>query len=74
MATPLSRVVTLVVGAALLLSGTVAAQQPSISNGQVTSQPAGTPFPQSFRGLLSSQADIGWIGYTVPVVDRQLFM
>jgi hypothetical protein len=74
MATPLTRVVTFVVGAALLLPATVAAQQPSISNGQVTSQPAGTPFPQAFRTLVSSQAEIGWIGYTVPVVDRQRFM
>jgi hypothetical protein len=52
----------------------VTAQQPAIANGQVTSQPAGTPFPQSFRALLSSQAEIGWIGYTVPVIDRERLM
>jgi HEAT repeat protein len=65
---------TFVAAIALLLPGTVAAQQPSIANGQVTSQPAGTPFPQSFRGVVSSQAEIGWIGYTVPVIDRERLM
>ena len=74
MAAALTRVVTFVAFIALPLPATVAAQQPSITNGQVTSQPAGTPFPQSFRGLVSSQAEIGWIGYSVPVVDRQRFM
>jgi HEAT repeats len=74
MATALTRLVIFVAATALLQPGTVAGQQPSIANGQVTSQPAGTPFPQSFRGLVSSQAQIGWIGYTVPVVDRQRFM
>jgi hypothetical protein len=68
------RVATLVVASALLLSGTVAAQPPSIANGRVTSQAAGTPFPQSFRSLASAQTETGWIGYTVPVVDRQRFM
>jgi hypothetical protein len=74
MATPRTRIVIVVAAATLLLAGTIAAQQPSITNGQVTSQPAGTPFPQSFRGLVSSQAEIGWIGYTVPVVDRERLM
>jgi hypothetical protein len=74
MATALTRVVAFVAVIALPLPATVAAQQPSIANGQVTSQPAGTPFPQSFRGIVSSQAEIAWIGYTVPVVDRQRFM
>jgi hypothetical protein len=74
MATSLMRVVTFAVATALLLSGTVAAQPPSIANGQVTSQPVGTPFPQSFRSLVSAQAETGWIGYTVPVVDRQRLM
>jgi hypothetical protein len=74
MTTALMRVVTFGIAAAALLAGTVAAQPPSIANGRVTSQPAGTPLPQSFRSLVSAQAEISWIGYTVPVVDRQRFM
>jgi hypothetical protein len=56
---------------ALLLSSGASAQQPSIANGRVTSQPAASPFAPSFRTLVSSQAEIGWIGYTVPVVDSE---
>src|SRR3990170_6294682 len=71
MATTPARNVVFVAAATLMLSGIAAAQQPSITNGQVTSQTAGTPFPQALRGLLSSQAEIGWIGYSVPGVDRE---
>ena len=60
--------------AALVLSWAVAPQQPSIANGRVTSQPAGSPFSQSFRTLMSSQSETRWIGYTVPVVDRERLM
>lgn len=49
----------------------VAAQQPRIENGTVNTQPAGTPFPASFRALVSSQTGVTWIGYAVPVIDRE---
>ena len=51
------------------LAVVAAAQQPRIENGAVTAQPAGSPFAQSFRSLVSSQPDVAWIGYAVPVSD-----
>lgn len=51
-----------------------AAQQPRIGNGRVTSQPAGSSFAQSIRSLIASQADVTWIGYSVPVVDGERTM
>ncbi len=53
---------------------TIAAQQPRITNGRVATQPAGSPFAQSFRSLVSSQADAAWFGYAVPVVDGERVM
>ena len=47
----------------------LAAQQPRVTNGRVAPQPAGTALAQTFRTLVSSQTDVAWIGYTVPVVD-----
>jgi len=52
----------------------VAAQQPRIQNGAVTTQPAGTPFIQSFRSLVSATADVAWIGYSVPVSNGEQVM
>lgn len=52
----------------------LAAQQPRITNGQVTVQPAGTPFAQAFGSLVSSQGDVAWIGYAVPVSDGERVM
>lgn len=52
----------------------VAAQQPRIQNGTVTTQTASTPFAPSFRTMVSSIADVGWIGYSVPVTDGQRVM
>ena len=51
----------------------VAAAQ-HIENGTVTAQPAGSPFAQSFRSLVSSQPDVAWIGYSVPVSDSERVM
>jgi HEAT repeat protein len=68
------------VGASLVLSTcaalgvVIAAQAPRIANGRVTSQPAGTAFAQSFKSLVTSQADVAWIGYRVPVVDHERIM
>jgi hypothetical protein len=52
----------------------VAAQQPRVENGTVTAQPAGTPFAASFHALVSAQAGIAWVGYAVPVLDRERTM
>ncbi len=61
-------------GMAVALGAVVSAQQPRIQNGTVTRQPAGTPFAQSFRSLVSSAPDVGWIGYSVPVADGERVM
>ena len=61
---------------AVILGGAAgaAAQPPPIDNAQVTSQPAGRPFAESVRALASKQADVTWIGYSVPAVpgDRTM--
>jgi hypothetical protein len=49
----------------------VSAQQPRISNGQVTTQAAGTPFVQSFQSIVASEPNVVWIGYQVPAVRRE---
>lgn len=56
------------------LATAIAAGQGRIANGPVTSQAAGSPFAQSFREMVSSQADAAWIGYSVPVADRERVM
>ena len=58
----------------LALGVVVAAQQPRIGNAKVASQPAGSTFAQSFRALVSNEADVAWIGYAVPVVDSERIM
>jgi hypothetical protein len=52
----------------------LAAQQPRITNGQVTAQPAGTPFVRTVESLVSAQPEITWIGYAVPVSDDERVM
>jgi hypothetical protein len=73
MSTPF-RIVASGLGMSVALAASVAAQQPRIQNGSVTSQPAGAPFAQSFRSLVSSMPDVAWIGYAVPVVDGERVM
>ena len=51
-----------------------AQQPPAVVNGRVTASPAGSPFAQSFRGLIASAIETTWVGYAVPVVDRARFM
>ena len=58
----------------IALAAAVAAQQPRIENGAVIAQPAGSAFSQSLRALVASQADVAWIGYAVPVSDREQVM
>jgi HEAT repeats len=60
-------------GLVTLLGAVVAAQQPRILNGRVTSQPAGS-LQQTFRTVVNAQTDIGWIGYSVPVANRERTM
>lgn len=55
-----------IVTSAVALGSVAAAQPPRIANGTVQTQPAGSPFVQSFRSLVSAQADVAWIGYFVP--------
>lgn len=66
------------IGSGLLMTSALAvvaaAQQPRIENGAVTAQAAGSPFAQSFRSLVSSQPDVAWIGYSVPVFDGERVM
>jgi hypothetical protein len=52
----------------------VLAAQPRISNGRLSTQTAGSPFAQSFRALISSQTEVTWIGYVVPVVNAERMM
>jgi HEAT repeat protein len=52
----------------------LAAQQQQITNGQIRTQSAGSPFAQSFNSLVAAQADVAWIGYAVPVVDAERIM
>ena len=57
------------------LGANASAQQlPTVVNGRVTTSPAGSPFAQSFRGLIASAIETTWVGYAVPVVDRARFM
>jgi HEAT repeats/PBS lyase HEAT-like repeat len=69
---------SLTVAASLLAATTVgvaiAAQQPRISNGQITARQAGSQFAQSIRTLVAAQNDAAWIGYAVPVVDSDRIM
>jgi HEAT repeats len=73
MTTPFKVIVT---GLAVVVAvGTaVAAQQPRIQNGAVTTQPAGSTFVQSFKTLVSSTVDVTWMGYAVPVADGERVM
>ena len=57
-------------GAAALTAAVAVAQQPRLTNGKVTAQPA-PALQQAFRAAVNAHADIGWIGYSVPVVDGE---
>ena len=60
-------------GLVTVLGAVVAAQQPRILNGRVASQPAGS-LQQTFRAAVNAQTDIAWIGYSVPVANRERTM
>jgi HEAT repeat protein len=65
-----SAVSILSIGAAILLVAPASAQ-PRISNGQLSTRPAGASFADTFRSAVAAQADTGWIGYAVPVVSGE---
>ena len=68
---------TLVIASALSLAtvfGAVAsARQVRIINGQVAPA-AGGRLTATFQSLVASTSDVAWIGYTVPVKDRDQMM
>jgi hypothetical protein len=60
--------------ACVLLAAVAAGQQPRISNGQVAGRSASAGLSQTFRTLVAAQTDVAWIGYAVPVRDRDRTM
>lgn len=58
----------------VLLGAAAAAQQPRITNGRVSPQAGGSGLAQAFRSLIAAQTDVAWIGYGVPVADRDRTM
>ena len=60
-------------GAAAVTAAVALAQQPRLANGTVTMQPAAT-LQQAFRAAVNTHADVGWVGYGVPVVDGERTM
>jgi HEAT repeat protein len=64
------RATRLAIVAVLIFAGAADAQQPRVSNGRLTSQPAGTSLDATFRRLVAAQSEAAWIGYSVPVVSR----
>jgi hypothetical protein len=58
---------------AAVAAAVVLAQQPRIVNGRVTAQSAAA-LPQTFQKAVDAQSDVGWIGYSVPVVDGERTM
>ena len=57
-----SALVVATAAASLAVGVVIAAQQPRITNGKVTTQPAGSAFAQSFQSMVSAQAGVFWVG------------
>ena len=53
-----------------LLGVTAAAQQPRITNGRLATQASGTALQATIKGIVAAQIEAAWIGYAVPVADR----
>jgi hypothetical protein len=73
----MSKAFTAIVSALVAAAGfgaAAAAQQPRIENGAVAVQTAASPLAQSFRALVAAQVQPAWMGYAVPVVDRDRVM
>ncbi|MBA2301759.1 MAG: HEAT repeat domain-containing protein [Acidobacteria bacterium] len=60
--------------ACVLGGATIAAQPPRISNGEVAARSVSSGLSQTFKSIVSAQADVAWIGYAVPVRDRDKTM
>ncbi|HVL67765.1 MAG TPA: HEAT repeat domain-containing protein [Vicinamibacterales bacterium] len=58
---------------AVSFAAAAAAQQPRITNASVEARPAGA-LAQTVRALAAAQGDVAWIGYAVPVSDRNRVM
>ena len=58
---------------AAVLAAVLLAQQPRIANGRVAAQ-AAAALPGAFRTAVAGYADVGWIGYAVPVVEGERVM
>ena len=72
-----SRIITaaLTIATAASVAATFAApRQPRITNGKIDPQNASGPLAQTVRAAVAAQGDVGWIGYTVPVVDSERVM
>ena len=52
-------------------SAEATAGKPRITNGRLSSQAAGASLAQTFRSLAAAQTDIAWVGYAVPIRDRE---
>jgi hypothetical protein len=59
--------------ACVSLATILAAQQPRVTNGQLTNRPAGT-LAQTFRTMVASQTEVAWVAYSVPVKDPDSVM
>jgi HEAT repeat protein len=59
--------------ACVAVGAALAAQQPRISNGRIDNKPAGA-LAQTFRATMAAQTEVAWIGYSVPVKDRDYVM
>jgi len=70
---PTRHVSATLLSAYVLLAAAAAAQQPRITNARLTLQTV-TTLSQTFRSLLAGQDGVAWIGYGVPVRDRDRVM
>jgi len=68
------RIIAGVLGIVTCVAVGVAARQPRMTNAKLSTQAAGASFAQSFRALVAAQADVAWIGYSVPAVDGERIM
>lgn len=69
----LTTCVTLAVAAAPS-TGSGQGQQPRITNGQISTRPATAGLVRTFQATVAAQTDVAWIGYAVPVKDRDRVM
>jgi hypothetical protein len=65
----LSRLIFLIFGIIFCLSGY--AQQPRLTNTQVTSRSAAAGLEREFRALVAGQAAAAWVGYAVPIIPGE---